>query len=123
MKKPHEFHATISKLLEAKLQPLIKDEAKLNLLACVEIYTEIFEALVEVITEASVEITNEGMNFLAQSYYDGVLVNGQHELDPNIFTQRARVESIETKELALLAVMLQGTDFAIPVLEEIKRRG
>jgi hypothetical protein len=120
--KPQELHQTVAKLLGAKLQPLITQERSLNLLACVEIYTTIFDTLVEVVTESQLAITNEGMNYLAQQYYDGVLVNGNQELDPDIFTQRARLEEIETKELAIIAVIFSGTDFALPVLQEIKKR-
>lgn len=120
--KPRELHETISKLLGSKLQPLIADEKSLNLVTCVEIYTTIFDVLVEVMTNAEINITNESMNYLAQQYYDGVLVNGTQELDPEIFTQRAKLEGIETKDLALLAVVLNGTDFAVPIIHEIKKR-
>jgi len=122
--KPQEFHKAIAQLLGAKLKPLISvdDPKSLNLVACVEIYTTIFETLVEVITEADLAITNEGMNYLAQQYYSGVLINGQHELDPDIFTQVAKLSEISTEELTLIAVMLNGTDFAVPVIEEVRRR-
>jgi hypothetical protein len=120
--KPGEIHKTISKLLEERLKYLITEERSLNLTACIEIYTTIFNTLVELITEAGIPITNDGMNFLAQQYYDGVRINGNQELDPNVFTQRIKLENIETKELALLAIILSGTDFAIPILAEIKKR-
>lgn len=124
--EPGAIHSTISKLMELRLQPLIAppgdDKRDLNLITCVEIYNTIFESLVEVIQAAGLPVTNEGMNYLAQQYYDGVKINGTQELDPDIFTQRASVENIETKELALLAVILSGTDFALPVIEEIKKR-
>lgn len=120
--QPGEIHRTVSKLIEARLQPLISEGRDLNLVTCIEFYTTIFETLVEVIQDAGLPVTNEGMNFLAQQYYDGVQINGGQELDPEIFTQRAKVENIETKELALLAVILNGTDFALPILEEIKKR-
>jgi hypothetical protein len=126
MLEPQQFHKAISALLDGKLKPLWpKDDGSktdLNLGTCVEIYTTIFEAMVEVISTSGVEVTNEGMNYLAQQYYDGILINGHQELDPNIFTQRARLDSMETEELTLLAVMLVGTDFALPILEEIKKR-
>jgi hypothetical protein len=51
-----------------------------------------------------------------------VQVNGGQELDPYIFTHRAKVTEINTKELALLATMLHGTDFSFPIIEEIKKR-
>jgi hypothetical protein len=120
--KPQEFHLTISKLLEDRLKPLITEERILNLVACVEIYTTIFDTLVECITEAQIPLSNEAMNYLAQQYYDGVVINGRQELDPDIFTQRAKIEEIPTKELALLSVMLGGTDFMMPILAEVKRR-
>lgn len=124
--QPGDIHKAVSQLLSARLQPLITSEGEskrdLNPLACVEIYSTIFETLVEVVQEAQLPVTNEGMNYLAQQYYDGILINETHELDPEIFTQRAKLENMETKELALLAVMLSGTDFALPVLAEIKKR-
>lgn len=123
--QPAQFHKVISQLLGQKLkrfEPTGGEKLDLNLVTCVEIYTEIFETMVEVITTGEVELTNEGMNYLAQNYYDGVLINGHQELDPDIFTQRAKVENMATEELTLLAVLLSGTDFALPVLEEIKKR-
>jgi|SRR5581483_746681 len=123
--KPGQFHQVFSQLLGQKLKRFeSKDGAKvdLNLVTCVEIYTEIFETCVEVITTSEIELTNEGMNYLAQQYYDGVLINGHQELDPEIFSQRAKVENMETEELTLLAVLLSATDFALPVLEEIRKR-
>ncbi len=120
--KPGEFNEAISRLLEAKLKPFVTEQRDLNLLTCTEIYTTIFEALVEVITQSEAPVSNEAVNYLAQQYYDGILINGTQELDPNIFTQRAKLENIETRELALLAVMLWGTDFAKPVLAQIKQR-
>ena len=79
--------------------------------------------MVEVFEASNSGITNEAMNYLSQAYYDSVSVNesGQ-ELDPNIFSQRAKLENIETREIALMAVMLNHTDFAIPLIHEIKRR-
>ena len=76
----------------------------------------------ELFQTSGVELSNEGMNYLAQQYYDGILINGTQELDPNIFDKRAKLEAMETKEIALLAVMLNGTDFAIPLIQEVKRR-
>ena len=61
-------------------------------------------------------------NYIAQQYYDGILINDTHELNPNIFTPRAALENIPTKELAFMAVALAGTDFRIPILEAIKKR-
>ena len=120
--RPGEFSEAIGRLLEAKLRPFVSDKRDLNLATCIEIYTAIFESLAEVMTQSEAPVTNEALNYLAQQYYDGVLINGNQELDPNIFTQRAKLENIETRELALLAVMLWGTDFAKPVVAEIKKR-
>lgn len=120
--KISQFHDVIAKLLGEKLKHFNNSKKKLDLVACVEIYQVIFNSLVEVIQESNVKLTNESMNYLAQQYYDGVLINGRQELDPNIFSPRAKLENIETKECALLAVMLSGTDFAVPIIQEIKKR-
>jgi hypothetical protein len=55
-------------------------------------------------------------------YYDSININETQELDPNIFTQRASLKNIETKEIALMAVMLNGTEFAVPFISEVKQR-
>lgn len=122
-----DVFSSISAVLVAKLEPLWKDKgADLNLVTCVEVYSTIFDSLVEVLSEAAKDgeqlITNEGMNYLAQQFYDGVRVNGTQELDPDIFTQRAGLGLIETKELVAIAAVLAGSDFALPVLEEIRKR-
>lgn len=114
------FNDAISKLLTVRLQKYQTES--INAYTCVKIYQEIFNSLVEVFEQSEAGITNEAMNYLCQQYYDGVLINNTQELDPNIFTQRAKLDAIETKELALLAVMLKGTDFAVPLIQEIKRR-
>ena len=124
-KPPPRLHEAISDLLGHKLQKYISDndaDKNLTVLVCTQIFTEIFDTFVEVLENSKVEISNEAMNYLAQQYYDGILINNQYELNPNIFTQRAKVENIETKELALMAMMLNGTDFAVPLIMEVKRR-
>lgn len=120
-KKRSKFHEAIARLLEQKLA-VFSDERDLDSTTCLKIYNKIFEIMVYVFTNAGVNITNESMNWLAQQYYDGVLINGRYELDPNIFDKRAKLENIETKELALLATMLLHTDFALPIIAEIKHR-
>jgi hypothetical protein len=118
--KSKTFHDAVSKLLGARLQKYQTES--INVYICVKIYQEIFESLVDLFEQSNVNLTNESMNYLAQQYYDGVLINNTQELDPNIFTIRAKLDGIETKEIALMAVMLKGTDFAMPLLAEIKRR-
>lgn len=115
-----KFNESITKLLEEKLKTY--SDRSLNLVTCVEIFQEIFNTIVEIIENSEAPLSNESANYLAQQYYDSILINGTQELDPNIFTTRAKLENIQTKELALLAVMLKGADFSFPVLHEIKRR-
>jgi hypothetical protein len=55
-------------------------------------------------------------------YYDSVVVNGNQELDPTIFTQRAKIENIPTKQLALMATMMNGTPFGDIFIAAVKRR-
>lgn len=120
--KSKELQEIINKLLQLKLQHMVADERSLDRSACIEIYTTLFDALTEVVQEAHLPLSNEGMNYLAQQYYDGVRINNTHELDPNIFEKKASMDNLETKELALLATILNGTDFVFPLVAEIKKR-
>lgn len=114
------IHESISKLLAKKLDR--HKTATLNKTKCIEIYQDIFESFVDIFTESKIEIANETMNLLSQMYYDAVTINNNQELDPNIFEKRASVKNIETKELAMLGTLLNGTPFAEPFIYEVKRR-
>lgn len=116
------FNEIITKLLSTKLARFSGSDVNLDKTTCLEIYQELFDSLVEVFETSKTKLTNESVNYLAQQYYFAITINGSYELDPNIFTQLAKLENIETKELALLAVMTNGSDIAIPLLHEIKRR-
>lgn len=118
--KKQNFHESISTLLVDRLSK--RKNQTLNRSTCIEIYNDIFFTLSEVIKTAATPLSNESVNFLAQMYYDSININETQELDPNIFTQRASLKNIETKEIALMAVMLNGTEFAVPFISEVKRR-
>lgn len=113
-------HEALSKLLEKNLTKYM--DKPLNLLTCTQIYQTIFDSLTHIFNESNIKLANESMNYIAQEYYDAVSINEREELDSNIFTQRAKVENIETKELALLATMFRKTWIAIPVITEIRKR-
>jgi hypothetical protein len=113
-------HETITKLLSERLQRRIDE--KLDNKKCLEIYQDIFFSLSEVVKQAGTPLGNESVNLLSQMYYDSITINGGQELDPNIFTQRAKIENIPTKELALMATMMNGTPFADPMIYAIRKR-
>lgn len=114
------IHESISKLLTIKLNSY--KEESLNNEVCVKIYQDIFDCFVDLFQESNIKISNESMNLLSQMYYDSVKINSTQDLNPNIFDKRASMKNIETKELALLATMLNGTAFSDPIIYEIKRR-
>ena len=120
MSKHGNFNEAISKLLVERLTKY--QQKSLNKETCIQIYGTIFESLQEVFTSSEVQIANESLNWIAQQYYDSVAINGTQELDPNIFTKRASLENVETKELALLAVMLKQTPYSQPIVAMIKKR-
>jgi hypothetical protein len=122
MTQTSRFNETVSKLIVERLN-LIDKNREPTVSTCVEIYTIIFNVLGDIFAQSKAPIGNEAVNYLAQMYYDGVVLNGREDkLNPNIFTQRAKLEDIPTKELALLSVMLSGTEFAIPFIQEVKKR-
>ena len=118
--KNKNVHDSVSKILTERLSK--RKGQKLDRSTCIEIYNDIFFTLSELIKNAETPLCNESVNLLSQMYYDSITINGNQELDPNIFTQRAKLENIETKELALMAVMMNGTPFASPFISEVKRR-
>jgi len=120
--KERAVHDAVSKMLSQRLKKFSDEQKTLNVLTCTQIYSEIFEGLTEIMKDSSAPLCNEAVNYIAQQYYDAVLINGNQELNPNIFTQRAKLENIQTKEIALMAMMFRGTDFSLPLLAEIKRR-
>ena len=118
--KGHQIFLALSKVIAEKLN--VYKHERLDVVTCTKIYQDIFQTLTETLSSAHIKISNEGMNYLAQQFYDGILINGHQELDPNIFNQRAVLENIETREIAMLALLLNGTGFAIPLIHEIKHR-
>lgn len=114
------IHESINKLLSLRLEK--HKSKKLNDETCIAIYGDIFECFVDLFQESNIKIHNDSMNLLAQMYYDSIKINGNHELNPNIFQKKVSLKEIETKELAMLATMLNGTPFAQPLITEVKRR-
>lgn len=116
-------HEVLSKLLNDRLQRRVTQ--KLSKETCLEIYQDIFFTLSEVIKESGTPLSNESVNLLSQMYYDSINLRtsaGPMELDPSIFTQRAKLENIPTKELALLGTMMSGTPFGDVFIGAVKRR-
>ena len=113
-------HDSINRLISEKLSRRLSD--KLNRETCMHIYQDIFYALSEVFEKAGTPLDNEAVNLLSQMYCDSVTINGNQELDPNIFTQRAKFENIPTKQLALMSTMYTGTPFAPIFISEVRKR-
>jgi hypothetical protein len=118
MKK--QIYDALTQLLVKKLEK--HKNSKFDTASCILIYNDIFECVTEVFQGANIQISNEAMNMVCQMYYDAITINENHELDPNIFSQKANSKNIETKELALLGTLFSGTPFAAPFILEIKKR-
>jgi hypothetical protein len=118
MKK--QIHDALSKLLSKKLEKHL--QSKLDKESCISIYQDIFDTVVGVFQESGVEISNEAVNLVSQMYYDSVKINSSQELDPSIFTQRAKTDLVTTKELAMLSTLFNGTPFGDIFIHAVKRR-
>lgn len=122
MTEKQTFNDVFIKLLNERFRVFIDNDRKLDKSTCSEIYQVIFNCLVDVLKQSSVQLKNETVNWIAQSYYSSLKINGGHELNPNIFTQKAKLEEIESRELALVAMLLQGTDFSAEVIHFLKTK-
>lgn len=118
MKK--QIYDALSKLLSKKLEKHL--QSKLDKESCISIYQDIFDTVVGVFQESGVEISNEAVNLVSQMYYDSVKINSSQELDPSIFTQRAKIDLVTTKELAMLSTLFNGTPFGDIFIHAVKRR-
>lgn len=122
MTEKQTFNDVFIKLLSERFRVFTDNDRTLDKSTCSEIYQVIFNCLVDVLKQSSVQLKNETVNWIAQSYYTSLKINGKHELNPNIFTQKAKLEEIESKELALIAMLLQGTDFSAEVVHFLKTK-
>lgn len=118
MKK--QIHDALSQLITKRLEKHLS--SKLDSQTCIEIYKDIFDTVLEVFRESRVDVSNEAVNLLSQMYYDSVKINAREDLDPNIFTSRAKIENVSTKELAMLASLFSGTPYGDIFVYSTKRR-
>lgn len=122
MKK--QIHDSLSQLIVKKLEKY--NGSRLNVDTCTSIYRDLFDCLVEVFKESQVNLTNESVNLISQMYYDMITIKDSagniQELDPAIFDKRAKLENIETKELAMLATMFNMTPIGSIFVHAAKRR-
>ena len=122
MKK--QIHDALSQLLTSRLER--HNGSRLNKETCILIYSDIFDCVLNLFQESQVPISNEGVNLISQLYYDCVTIKDNQgsaqELDPNVFDKRAKLENMETKEIAMLATMFNGTPFAPILVHAVKRR-
>lgn len=94
---------------------------------CIEIYTTIFSTIAEIFENSQVQVENETVNWIAQTFYDVIEIGtpggGMAKLDPNIFDKKAMLENIKTPDVALLYVMFKDQPWLIAdVVKEIRRR-
>lgn len=120
-KPGYRINEAVIKILNESLKTFCGES--LNSSTCMAIYRNIFDGIVEIFEKSNMKLSNEAMNYIAQCYYDAVNINETTGLDPNIFTQRAHVGNINTKELAFIATLFNGIDYiTVPLIVEIKKR-
>jgi hypothetical protein len=115
------FHDIFSDQLRLILGKYRDD--RLNDSTCSLIYQDIYQQLLEVLKGSSLNVHQDTVNWLSQQYYDGIKINGNSSLNPNIFTKRPNLTDLPTKDLVVLLAMTQKTGFARDVAEELKKRG
>lgn len=94
---------------------------------CIEIYTTIFSTIAEVFENSQVQVENETVNWIAQTFYNVIEIGtpggGMAKLDPNIFDKKAKLENIKTPDVALLYIMFRDQPWLIAdVVKEIRKR-
>lgn len=118
--KNQNIENIVDKIIVERLKKFMGES--LNRVTCMKIYEEIFRVFVEIFNEAELGLSNEAVNYIAQGYYDSIKF-GEHELDHEIFTQRAKMSDISPLELRVLFMLLKDSQFGVEFAQEIKRRG
>jgi hypothetical protein len=114
------FFDSIENVITANLKSF--SNQSLNKQTCFMMYQSIFNSVVEVFSQAKVNVSNEFMNYVSQQFYLDVRVNDNVRLDPNIFTKLAKVTELNDFDLRVAASLFQGTHFFKPVYDELKKR-
>lgn len=117
-----ELHDSIQKMVKSTLETY-KNKG-FNKENCIQIYAslfKVFEELVTSIPELSKYITNDGLNFVCQSYYDMIQINDQF-LIPDIFDKEVTIKDLSTPELIRCLMLLTNTPFQSMIIQEIKHR-
>jgi hypothetical protein len=114
MKLKKNVNEAVTKLLVERLKKKADGAHSLDKTTCLEIYQDIFFTIAEIIKTAEIPLSNESVNLLSQMYYDSVVVN--------IFDKRASLDNIPTKDVAMLAVVTEGSPFFPIFMGTIKRR-
>jgi hypothetical protein len=122
-----EIHKLVAAMLKDRLsEEFVDKDRSLDKAACIEIYQKIFltvQEIVILVPALKAHMTDVGVNYVSQAYYDMVTINGREEaLDPNIFDKRPKTSDMSTKELAHCALFLRGTPVAAEIVAAIKKR-
>jgi hypothetical protein len=115
--------STLKKMMQAKIQKYLNK--KINKSTCLQIYNDIFLCIQEIVLmvpDLNNVITEKGINYIAQSYYDMIEINKGVNLNPNIFTKRVTVHDLPTKELSFCGILLMGTPLVSEVVNTVKSR-
>lgn len=113
----------IDKLLVDRLSKFISSSP--TDAVCLEIYLEIFKTIEEIILNVpkfAEKATHDCVNFIAQAYYDMILLNNSETLNPNIFDKRVKVSDLSNTDLVLCSPFLQGTDVFAEIAITLKKR-
>ena len=123
--KINELRPAINQLITEKLKKYTESSYCFNKETCTLIYQDIFLTIQEIILtipNLKSGITDVGINYVCQSTYDMIQING-HFLIEDIFDRRVKLEDISTKELMLCLPFLIKTPFQSEIVQEIKHRG
>lgn len=119
---PPSLADSLNSIIEERVKLLFTEHLKVDDSTASRVYQAIFNVFEEVLGNAKLKITNEAMNYVAQMYYDTIEYAPGQGFNPNIFTQRAKLENIPTSDILILVTVLKGSIFAVPLFHEFKRR-
>lgn len=117
------FNQSFIKLMNSKLEKY--HTKKINQSLSKSVYQDVYNVLTEILSLAAgskYSLSHESLSYFTQLYYDCIISSDGQKLDTNTIGKLANLSKIDNKELDFYSFAFYGTDLAIHVNHEIKRR-
>lgn len=100
----------------------IFEKETLNRHVYMEIYTAIYNAVYDLLVKGHFKLTNDAVNYIAQSYWDMLSINNsENGIPDDIFTKRITINDIPIEDVAKIFILFRGSPLCIEAAKRLRR--